>query len=114
MGLVRATHRFARISPSKVHQFANLIRGRTAGDGLNQLKYIPNRGARLLERVLQSAIANAAEMKVRNVERLRIVEARVDCGPTMKRIQPRSRGMAMVILRRMSHLHVAIEVPELS
>ena len=114
MGHVRACHRNARISPTKVRPFVDMIRGMSASDGLNALRYVPNRGARFLEKVLRSAMANAAEQQVRNVDRLRIVVARVDGGPMFKRFQPRARGTAFMIRRRSSHIHVAIDVPELS
>jgi large subunit ribosomal protein L22 len=113
MALVRATHRFARISATKVRPFADLIRGRSALDGLNALKYHPNRGARMLEKVLKSAMANAESRNARNVDNLKIVECRVDGGPMFKRIMPRARGMAYLIRKRFAHIHVAVEVPEL-
>ena len=113
MALVKASHRFARISATKVRPFADLIRGQTAAQGLETLKYVPNRGARMLEKVLRSVIANAEERQVRNVDRLEIVEARVDGGPMFKRVRPRARGMAFIIRRRTSHIHVALEAPEL-
>lgn len=114
MGEVRASHRNARISATKVRPFADLIRGMSAADGLNALRYVPNRGARMIEKVLRSAMANAADRKVRNVDRLKIVVARVDGGPMFKRIRPRARGTAFTIRRRFAHIHVAIEAPELS
>ncbi len=113
MALVRAKHRHARISATKVRPFADMIRGMSTGEGLDALKYVPNRGARMLEKVLRSAIANAEDKGARNVDRLKIVEARVDGGPMFKRIQPRARGMAFVIRRRMAHIHVAVGAPEL-
>lgn len=114
MALVRAKHRHARISATKVRPFADMIRGMTASEGLEALRYIPNRGAKMLAKVLRSAVANAEDKGARNVDRLKIVEARVDGGPMFKRIQPRARGMAFVIRRRMAHIHVAVEVPELT
>lgn len=114
MALVKATHRYARISATKVRPFADLIRGQRAVDGLNALRYLPNRGARMLEKVLRSAMANAAERQVRNVDNLRIVEVQVDGGPMFKRVRPRARGMAFLIRRRSSHIYVAIEAPELT
>jgi large subunit ribosomal protein L22 len=114
MALVRATHRYARISASKVRPFARMIKGMRAIDGVNALRYVPNRGARMLEKVLRSAIANAAEQQVRNVDNLRIVVADADGGPMMKRVRPRARGMAFLVRSRTSHIHVAIEAPELS
>lgn len=114
MALVRAKHRYARISATKVRPFADMIRGMSAGEGLDALRYVPNRGARMLEKVLKSAVANAEDKGARNVDRLKIVEARVDGGPMFKRIQPRARGMAFVIRRRMAHIHVAVDAPELT
>ena len=113
MALIRATHRFARISATKVRPFAKLVRGQTVQDGLDTLRYCPNRGARMLEKVLRSAMANAEDRGARNVDRLKIVEARADGGPTIKRIRPRARGMAFMIRKRLSHIHIAIQAPEL-
>ena len=113
MAHIRASHRHARISATKVRRFADLIRGKSASDGLEALRYLPNRGARMLEQVLKSAMANAETKGARNVDRLRIIDARVDPGPMFKRIRPRARGMAFLIKRRSSHIHVAVEVPEL-
>ena len=114
MALVRAKHKYARVSASKVHRFATLIRGMTAQEGLDQLRYIPNRGAKLLSQVLRSAMANAETKGARNVERLRIAEARADNGPMFKRIRPRARGMAFLVRKRSSHLHIGLDAPELT
>ena len=70
MAEFRATHRYARISARKVQPFADLIRGKTTEQGLETLRYLPNRGARFLEKVLKSAMANAENRNVRNVENL--------------------------------------------
>ncbi len=112
MALIHAEHRHARISATKVRPFANLIRGLTAEEGINALKYRPNRGARILEKVLKSAIANCEDRGARNVANLTISEIRVDGGPMFKRIQPRARGMAYTIRRRSSHVSVVINAPE--
>ncbi len=113
MALVRAIHRHARISATKVRPFADLIRGMTAEEGLEALAYVPNRGARFLEQVLKSAIANAEDRGVRSPDRLKIAECRVDGGPMFRRIRPRARGMAFTIRRRTAHIHVAVDAPEL-
>ena len=114
MAMVKASHRFARISATKVRPFADLIRGQAVEDGLNSLRYIPNRGARFLEKVLKSAMANAEDRGARNVGRLKIVESRVDGGPMFKRVQPRARGMAFLIRRRFAHIHVGTEARGIS
>lgn len=112
MALVRATHRFARISATKVRPFADLIRGMSVEEGIAALRYIPNRGARFLEQVLKSAAANAEDRGARNVDNLPILESRVDGGPMFKRLRPRARGMAFMIRKRFSHIHIGIDVPE--
>ena len=80
---------------------------------VDHLRFVPNRGARFLEKVLKSAMANAEERGARNVDSLKIVKASVDGGPAVKRIRPRARGMAFVIRKRMSHIQVSIDAPEL-
>lgn len=114
MAIIKAIHRHARISPTKVRPFANMIRGMSASKGLDTLRFVPNRGARVLEKVLQSAMANAEDQGARNVDNLKIVECRVDGGPAFKRIRPRARGMAFQIKKRMAHVHVGIEAPEVN
>jgi large subunit ribosomal protein L22 len=109
-----AKHRFARIAPRKVRRLADLIRGRFADEALDLLKYEPHRGARFLEKVLRSAIGNAQDPdqnpgKTVRVDRLVVIDARVDGGPIMKRIKPVSRGMAYMILERFSHISVKLE-----
>lgn len=107
----KACHRFARIAASKVRPFVDLIRGRQAGEALNLLRYEPNRGARMLEKVLKSAMANAEDQGARNVDRMKVLDARADGGPMFKRIMPRARGMAYMIRRRFAHISVAIDNP---
>jgi large subunit ribosomal protein L22 len=104
-----ATHRFARISARKVRPLADMIRGKPADEALDLLRYQPHRGARMLEKVLRSAMANAEDRRAADLARLVVVEARVDGGPMFKRIRPRARGMAFVILKRTSHISVAVE-----
>jgi large subunit ribosomal protein L22 len=113
MASVQAVHRYARISPTKVRPFADMIRGKTAEDGLLALAFEPNRGARFLEKVLKSAVANAEDRGVRNPSRLTITEARVDGGPMFKRVHARARGMANLIRRRTAHIHVSVDAQEL-
>ena len=104
-----ASHRFARISVRKVRPLLDLIRGKYADDALDILKYMPHRGARLVERVLRSAMANAEDRGVRHAGDLVVVDARGDGGPMFKRLMPRARGMAYLIRRRSSHIIVGLE-----
>src|ERR1700729_4146342 len=104
----RATHRFARISVRKVRPLLDLIRGHYADDALDVLKYMPHRGARLVEQVLKSAMANAEDKGIRNVGELVVIDARGDGGPMAKRLLPRARGMAYLIRRRTSHIAIGL------
>src|SRR3954452_22958225 len=104
----KASHRHADMSARKVRPFAALIRGKTVDEALQLLRFVPNRGARLVEAVVKSAMGNAEDRGARDPEDLIVTEARIDDGPMFKRIMPRTRGTASMILRRMCHVHVAI------
>lgn len=104
-----AVHRFARISARKVRPLADLIRGKHADEALEILRYQPHRGARLLEKVLKSALGNAEDRRATNLQNLVVVDARVEGGPMFKRVRPRARGMAFMIKKRMSHIRVAVD-----
>jgi large subunit ribosomal protein L22 len=112
----RATHRHARISPRKVRPLADMIRGKFADEALDILRFQPHRGARMLEKVIRSALGNARDPdnpanrgRVVDVEQLFVAAATVDGGPMFKRIRPRARGMAYVIKKRTSHINVTLE-----
>lgn len=103
-----ARHRFADMNARKIRQFAALIRGRMADEALEMLRFYPNKGARLLEEVLKSAMGNAEDRGARDKDELIVVESRVDGGPIMKRFMPRARGSAFPIKRRYAHIVVTL------
>jgi large subunit ribosomal protein L22 len=112
----KAIHRYADMSPRKIRPFATLIRGRSADEALELLRFLPNKSARLLEQVLKSALGNAEDRGARDIDELVVAESRVDGAPMMKRIMERGRGTAYPIKRRYSHIHVTlwdgeVEVP---
>lgn len=109
----QATHRFARISARKVRPLADMVRGKFADEALDILRFQPHRGARMLEKVIRSALGNAQDPdqtrgRAVDVDSLVISDARIDGGPTFKRIRPRARGMAFQIRRRMAHIHITL------
>jgi len=104
----KASHRFARISVRKLLPLLDLIRGKYADDALDILKYMPHRGARMIEQVLKSAMANAEDRGVRDVGDLIVGDARGDGGPMFKRLMPRARGMAYMIRRRFDHVTIGL------
>src|SRR6516165_1521281 len=107
----KASHRFARISVRKLRPLLDLIRNKYADDALDILRFMPHRGARLIEQVLKSAMANAEDKGVRNVGELVVVDARGDGGPMFKRLMPRARGMAYLVRRRSCHIAVGLADP---
>ncbi len=103
-----ATHRFARISARKVRPVADLIRGKFADEAMEILKYQPHRGARMLEKVLKSALGNAEDRREQSLDELRLVDVRIDGGPMFKRVRPRARGMAFMIKKRFAHIKIGL------
>ena len=108
MPFYKAQHRFARTSVRKLLPILDLIRDKYADDALDVLKYMPNRGARMIEQVIKSAMANAEDKGEKNPGDLVISELRGDGGPMFKRLMPRARGMAYMIRRRSSHISVIL------
>jgi large subunit ribosomal protein L22 len=107
-----AKHRFADVSARKIRLFANLVRGRNVDDALQLLRFYPNRGAKLLMAVIESAYGNADHLECPEPDELVLAECRVDGAPMFKRIQPRARGTAFQIKRRMAHIIVSLVDPE--
>ncbi|MCE9532336.1 MAG: 50S ribosomal protein L22 [Planctomycetes bacterium] len=108
----KATHRYADMTARKIRPFAQLIRGKSLDEALQLLKFAPNRGARLVEKVLLSARGNALDKGARDVEDLIVKESCIDDGPMFKRIMPRARGTAYSILRRMAHVRITLAEEE--
>jgi large subunit ribosomal protein L22 len=110
---MQAIHRGARMSSRKVRLVADLVRGKYADEALSILKYQPQRGARMLEKVLQSAVGNAQdpnqnEGRSYRVEDLVVTDVQVGPGPMFKRVRPRARGMAFMIKKRTCHITVGL------
>ncbi len=101
-------HRFARIAPRKARLVVDLVRGLDAAEALDVLKFTNKRAAVFVDKILRSAIANADEAAA-NTDDVFISEARVDQGPTIKRGRAKDRGRYHVILKRTSHITVAVD-----
>jgi large subunit ribosomal protein L22 len=108
----QAKHRFARIAPRKARLLMNLIRGRDVDDAITMLQFSKQRASGMIEKVVRSAVANAAEQEVRSRNALFVKECWVDPGPTIKRFQPKDRGKAYSIMKRTSHLVVSLDERE--
>lgn len=105
---VRATARRLAISPQKARRVVDQVRGKPVGDALDILNFSTQKGALLVRKVVESAIANAENNEGADVDELKISEIFVNAGLTMKRIKPRAKGRADRILKRTSHVTVTV------
>ena len=104
----KAVAKYIRIAPRKLRIVINLIRGKSVNEAFAILKFTPKVGSEVIEKVLRSAVANAEHNFDMNVDKLVFSIAFVGQGPTMKRTHPRSRGQVFKILKRSSHVTVAV------
>ena len=105
---VAAKHKFARISPQKCRLVIDQIRGLPVEQAIQALMFSNKKGADLVKKVLDSAIANAEHNEGADIDELKVSRTFVDEGPTMKRIQARAKGRANRILKRTSHITVMV------
>ena len=104
----QAVLKFVRLSPKKARFVADLVRGKKVDEAVNILKFSTNRAARIIKKVLDSAIANAENNQGADVDELKVTTILVDDGPRMKRIRPRAKGRADRILKRTSHITIIV------
>ena len=113
MAEARAIGRFIRIPPRKARLVMEMVRGRDINQALNILRFTPKYAARVVEKVLRSAMANAQQNHgVKDIDFLFVKRAYVDSGPTVKRFHPRAMGRATPIKKRTSHLTIVLEEKE--
>lgn len=105
---VKATAKYLRVSPQKARLVVDLIRGKKAEEALNILAFTPKVSAKLITKLLKSAIANAEYNKNVDVDTLYVKEIYVNAGPILKRLMPRAMGRASRIKKRNSHITVVL------
>lgn len=105
---VSASHKNARISAQKARLVADLIRGKDVAQALNILAFSPKKGAELIKKVLESAIANAEHNKGADIDKLRIVTIYVDKAASLKRFQARAKGRGNRIEKQTCHINVTV------
>ena len=105
---VSAKLRGVRISPQKARLVCDQVRGMPVERALEVLMFSPKKGARIVKKVLESAIANAEHNEGADIDELRVSTVHVDQGPVYKRIRPRAKGRANRILKRTSHITVSV------
>lgn len=105
---VAAIHKYAKISAQKARLVADQIRGLKVENAMNILNFSTKKGAELIKKVLNSAIANAEHNEGADIDVLKVSKVFVDEGPTQKRTMPRARGRADRILKRSCHITVMV------
>lgn len=109
MSNARAQLRFAPMSAQKVRYVVDEIRGQSVEDATRRLTFSRRRAARPVLKLLNSAVANAAQRGDMDLDILFVKEAFVDVGPTQKRIRPRAQGRAYMIRRRTCHVTIVLD-----
>ena len=106
----KAIARYVRVTPRKADQVLQLIRGKRVDQATEILDFTPKHVAKIIGKVMKSAVANAVAMEGKiNVEHMRVKEAVAQAGPTLKRFLPRAQGRATPILKRTSHIKIIVE-----
>lgn len=108
----KATAKYVRMSPSKLKPVTDLVRGKDLNEALTILKFTSGKGAELVEKVVQSAAANAENNHDMNPDELYVAEIYANQGPTMKRFRAGAQGRASMILKRTSHIAVTLRSRE--
>jgi len=104
-----AVAKFVRISPRKIRLIMDQVRGKKVEEALNRLSFAPQKGARILKKLIDSAVANAEQNSGVDVDALFVKRVYADEGPTLKRFRPRAQGRATRIRKRSSHLTVVLD-----
>lgn len=104
----KAVAKYIRISPQKVRKIVGAIKGEPVEASLNMLKFMPQKSAGIVEKVLRSAIANADQNQDVDIDSLVVRNIIVDQGPMLKRFRARARGRGTRILKRTSHITVIV------
>ena len=105
---VSAQHNNARISAQKARLVADMIRGKSIVQPLNILTFSPKKGAELIKKVLESAIANAEHNNNADIDELKVITIFVDKGPSLKRFQARAKGRGNRIEKQTCHIHITV------
>ena len=106
---VKSVGKYLQISPRKCRRMTELIKGKDAGSALLILQFSTKKSAKMIYKVLKSAIANAENNHDKNVDKLYVNKVFVDEGPTLKRFRPRAMGRAAKINKRTSHITIEVQ-----
>lgn len=105
---VKAVSKYARISPRKIKIIVGAVIGKPVEKGLFILKFMPQKSASIVEKIVKSAVANAQQRSGIDVDTLVIKNITADQGPSLKRFSARARGRGTRIIKRTSHITVTL------
>ncbi len=105
----KAVAKYIRISPQKARLVADVVRGMGVDSAITTLKFMPKKSARILRKVIESAVANAIQTEKVDADTLYVKSILIDGGPMLKRFRPRAMGRATRILKRTSHITVVVD-----
>jgi len=105
---ITAKYRYARISPQKCRLVADAVRGQAVGNAIATLKFMPKKGAELVRKTLESAVANADSNHGLDIDDLKVARIQVDAAPVLKRFAARAKGRGARIVKRNSHITVVV------
>lgn len=106
---VKASLNFARIGAQKARLVADVVRGKDVNDAIRSLTFMKQKGAGLVKKLIESAVANAENKKVIDVDNLYVKTIWVDMGPSIKRFRPRAQGRAFMVKKKISHINVILD-----
>lgn len=106
---VKASLKYARVGAQKARLVADMVRGKDVNEAVKTLTFMNKKTAGLVKKLIESAVANAEDKKVMDVDTLYVKSIWVDQGPVMKRFRPRAQGRAFGVRKKMSHINVVLE-----
>ncbi len=106
---VKASLSFVRIGAQKARLVADLVRGKDVNEAVKILTFSEKKGARLMKKLIESAVANAEQKKVIDLDNLFVKSIWVDMGPSIKRFRPRAQGRAFMVRKKLSHINVVLD-----
>jgi large subunit ribosomal protein L22 len=106
---VKASLNFARIGCQKARLVADVVRGQNVNEAIRTLTFMKQKGAGLVKKLIESAVANAEDRKVIDVDNLYVKTITVNMGPAIKRFRPRAQGRAFMVKKKLSHINVILD-----
>lgn len=106
---VKATLNFARIGCQKARLVADVVRGKDVNEAIKALTFMKLKGAVLVKKLIESAVANAENKKTIDIDNLYVKTIYVDMGPAIKRFRPRAQGRAFQVKKKISHINVILD-----